>query len=106
METVSFCEKTLIGKFTTTVAGEPPVGFISVEPDNSIAALYVAPTGQGTGSALLTQMQENHSNLNLWVFQANSDAIRFYKKHGFEQTRSTDGDNTERLPDIQMEWHA
>lgn len=105
-ETIGFCRNVLIGKYQTTVFGSPPTGFISIEPDNSIAALYVAPTGQGTGSALLDHAKANHDSLGLWVFQANTNAIRFYQRHSFTETRRTDGDNAEKLPDIRMEWLA
>jgi len=104
--TINFCRNVLISKYSTTVKGDPAIGFISVEPDNSIAALYVAPTRRGTGSALLTNAQKTHTNLSLWVFQANSDAIRFYRRHGFTEIRRTDGDNAEKLPDILMEWQT
>lgn len=105
-ETVAFCRDTLIGKYQTTVIGDPPKGFVSVEPDNTIAALYVAPTSKGTGSALLANAQATHHHLGLWVFQQNTNAIRFYQRHGFRETERTDGDNAEKLPDIRMEWHA
>ncbi len=104
-ETVNFCENRLIGTYETTIAGDAPLGFISIEPDNSIAALYVSPTGQGTGSALLTHAQKTRSNLSLWVFQNNTDAIRFYTNRGFKEVRRTNGDNAEKLPDILMGWH-
>ena len=106
-QTIGFCRNVLIGKYDTTVAGDPPTGFISVEPDQSIAALYVAPTGRGTGTALLKHAMAHHDRLELWVFQANTDAIRFYDRHGFSEIRRTDGaDNDEKLPDIRMGWQA
>ncbi len=106
-ETTGFCRRVLIGKYKTTVAGTPAQGFISVEPDNDIAALYVAPTGTGTGTKLLAHAQAEYPTLNLWVFQANPDAVRFYERHGFTEAHRTDGsNNAEKLPDIRMEWHA
>jgi len=42
--------------------------------------------------------------LSLWVFEANVDAIRFYKRHGFKEVRRTQGENDEGIPDILMEW--
>ncbi len=105
--TINFCRSSLIGEFKTTVAGDPVAGFISLEPDNSVAALYVAPTGQGTGRILLDHAKSGCDRLALWVFQANTHAIRFYERHGFKEVRRTDGANTaEKLPDIRMEWQS
>lgn len=105
-ETVDFCARTLIARYATTVAGDPPAGFLSVDPDNTIAALYVHPTGTGTGTALLRHAQTAYRKLGLWVFEANEGAIRFYQRHGFAETRRSAGDNAEGLPDIRMEWQA
>lgn len=105
-ETVAFCRTNLIGEFETTVAGAPVEGFVSLEPDNSIAALYVARPGHGIGSALLTHAK-SRKTLKLWTFQANEGAIRFYERHGFREVLRTDGSgNQENLPDIKMEWNA
>lgn len=103
-ETIGFCRNILIGKYDTKVAGDPVTGFISIEPDNSVAALYTDPTGQGTGAALLKDAQATHPNLSLWVFEANKAAVRFYERHGFKEVRRTTGENAEKLPDILMEW--
>lgn len=106
-QTVGFCRNVLISKYDTTVAGDPVNGFISIEPEHDVAAFYVAPTGQGTGAALLKHAQATHNKLDLWVFEANADAQRFYKRHGFNEAFRTDGSkNDEKLPDIRMEWHA
>lgn len=103
-ETVVFCRNTLIGSCRTVVSGDPVRGFLSLEPDNCIAALYVSPTGQGTGAALLHHAKTLASELTLWVFVANTDAVRFYERHGFVEVRRSDGDNDEGLPDILMGW--
>jgi hypothetical protein len=43
--------------------------------------------------------------LELWVFQRNEGARRFYERHGFELVRLTDGaGNMEREPDALYEW--
>lgn len=102
--TISFARNRLIGTYQTTVAGDPVQGFISVEPDNCIAALYVADRNKGIGSALLTRAKSRQC-LTLWTFQSNQNAIRFYQRHGFTETHRTDGaNNDEKLPDIHMEW--
>ena len=66
--------------------------------------LYVEPdlTGRGIGSALLAvAKRERPEGLQLWAFQANTGARRFYERHAFVEVRRTDGrDNEERAPDI------
>ena len=66
--------------------------------------LYVEPglTGRGIGSALLAvAKRERPRGLQLWAFQTNTGARRFYERHGFFEVRRTDGrDNEERAPDV------
>ena len=66
--------------------------------------LYVEPalTGHGIGSALLAvAKRERPQGLQLWAFQTNTGARRFYERHGFVEVRRTDGrDNEERAPDV------
>jgi GNAT superfamily N-acetyltransferase len=69
--------------------------------------LYVDPgmTGQGLGSRLLEQAKaERPDRLDLWTFEANTGARRFYEHHGFTEVARTDGDNEEGAPDIRMAW--
>ncbi len=69
--------------------------------------LYVDPawTGRGIGSGLLAvAKQQRPGGLKLWTFQANSGARRFYERHGFVATDTTDGDNEEGAPDVRYEW--
>ena len=43
--------------------------------------------------------------LELWCFQANERARRFYEARGFRPIRFTDGaDNEERMPDVRYRW--
>ena len=66
--------------------------------------LYVEPglTGRGIGSALLAvAKRERPQGLQLWAFQTNTGARRFYERHGFVEVRRTEGrDNEERAPDV------
>jgi GNAT superfamily N-acetyltransferase len=66
--------------------------------------LYVEPglTGRGIGAALLAvAKRERPGGLQLWTFQSNAGAQRFYERHGFVAMRRTDGrDNEERAPDV------
>jgi GNAT superfamily N-acetyltransferase len=59
-------------------------------------------TGGGIGSALLALAKRRRpSGLQLWTFQSNAGAQRFYERHGFVAVRRTDGrDNEERAPDV------
>jgi GNAT superfamily N-acetyltransferase len=72
--------------------------------------LYVEPalTGRGIGSALLAvAKRERPQGLQLWAFQTNADARRFYERHGFVAVRQTDGrDNEERAPDVLYQYRS
>jgi GNAT superfamily N-acetyltransferase len=72
--------------------------------------LYVEPglTRRGVGSALLAvAKRERPQGLQLWAFQTNTGARRFYERHGFVEARRTDGrDNEERAPDVLYAYRA
>jgi ribosomal protein S18 acetylase RimI-like enzyme len=76
--------------------------------DDELEQLYVHPDAQsrGLGSALLDRAKERRpQGLQLWVFQRNEGARRFYERHGFELVRETDGaGNEEREPDALYAW--
>lgn len=83
-----------------------PVGFIG-ETENWINHLWVLPENfrQGIGSALLVSAQQRQSLLQLWCFQKNTPARRFYESHGFQAVKYTDGaGNEEKEPDVLYEW--
>lgn len=106
-ETVSFCGK-MIDRGWVTVAGyrDRVDGFIARD-GSEINALYIAPEARGTGlgQALLWAAQEAAQRLELRTFEANLGAQRFYERHGFRETRRTDGaGNDENLPDIHYLW--
>jgi ribosomal protein S18 acetylase RimI-like enzyme len=82
------------------------VGFIARD-QAYVHALYVAETmrGQGVGSALLRNAKAGSDHLDLWTFQANLHAQKFYLGAGFSETERTDGQgNDEKLPDIRYQW--
>ena len=84
------------------------VGFIAFR-ECWIDHLYVLPTSQrgGIGSALLQVAQSKMRSLNLWTFQRNTIARRFYEKHGFLLIRQTDGaGNEEREADALFTWQS
>ena len=61
--------------------------------------------GRGIGTALIRQAMDDQPRLALWVFQKNTAALAFYRKHGFDVVRETDGrDNEEKEPDVLMAW--
>ena len=69
--------------------------------------LYVEPTmtGRGIGASLVElAKRERPTGLRLWTFASNAGAQRFYERHGFVETRRTDGDNEEGAPDILYVW--
>jgi GNAT superfamily N-acetyltransferase len=70
--------------------------------------LYVLPThaGAGIGSALLDLVKSlRPAGFQLWVFEMNAPARRFYARRGLVERERTDGSaNEERAPDVRMEW--
>ncbi len=82
------------------------IGVLVLEGD-WVDQLYVDPawSARGVGSSLIAiAKQERPDGLRLWTFQANQGARRFYERHGFVATDTTDGDNEERAPDVRYEW--
>ena len=70
--------------------------------------LYVHPSrfGTGTGTKLFQQLAAEHpKGFQLWVFQQNVAARRFYERLGCALVRLTDGaNNEEHLPDALYVW--
>lgn len=87
---------------------EPRLAGVLVLDGSWLDQLYVEPelTGRGIGAALLAFAQDRRpGGLRLWTFVSNAGARRFYERHGFRETRRTDGrDNEERSPDILLVW--
>lgn len=85
---------------------EELIGIIAFRPGR-IEQLYVRPgyQEQGAGSALLAVAMSQSDVLELWTFQSNDRARRFYETRGFVAIRETDGrDNEEREPDVLYRW--
>lgn len=75
--------------------------------DDWIAQLYVLPEaqGRGLGSALLDVAKQASAHLQLWTFQRNAPARRFYEARGFVLVERTDGArNEENEPDARYLW--
>jgi putative acetyltransferase len=75
--------------------------------DGWLNQLYVHPDhqGEGIGDALLAEAMTGVDALQLWAFQQNDRARRFYEKRGFVLAELTDGaGNEERTPDARYAW--
>lgn len=72
--------------------------------------LYVHPKSHdmGIGSALVDLAKANPlaaRGLQLWTFQGNTGARRFYERHGFKAVEFTAGEgNEEKTPDVRYAW--
>ena len=89
------------------------LGFLAIRHSvnndwETLEKLYVDPPeqGRGVGAVLLDRAKAlRPEGLQLWVFQKNTGAIRFYERHGFRLVKLTDGaDNSEREPDALYRW--
>ena len=73
-----------------------------------VRLLYTRPDriGMGAGTQLIDAAKASRTDaLELWCFQANERARRFYEARGFRPIRFTDGaDNEERMPDVRYRW--
>jgi GNAT superfamily N-acetyltransferase len=72
-----------------------------------IDQLYVLPQvqGRGVGSELLQVAKRAFDCLQLWTFQRNLKARRFYEARGFVLVEETDGaSNEEKEPDARYLW--
>jgi GNAT superfamily N-acetyltransferase len=95
------------GWVTVAEQGDQIVGFLA-RNGVELNALYVARTARndGVGSAFVARAQAVIEHLDVWTFQANAGAQRFYLRHGFTEMSRTDGaENDEKLPDIRLVWH-
>lgn len=85
------------------------VALLSARP-GWVDSLYVAPErlGEGIGRRLLDLAKERFgAPLELWAFQVNGPARRFYARHGFAEIELTDGSgNEEREPDVRLRWEG
>jgi GNAT superfamily N-acetyltransferase len=83
------------------------VSFLAREGEQ-VRLLYTRPDriGRGAGTQLIEAAKSSGiSALELWCFQANARARRFYEARGFRAVRFTDGaDNEEKTPDVRYRW--
>lgn len=104
-----FIEHVILAECRVSVAEERGTihGFLALQ-DAEIRLLYVHPDyiGRGIGSRLLETVRNTGiERLELWCFQANRKARRFYERHGFVAVEFTDGQrNEEKTPDVRYAW--
>lgn len=89
------------------VVADRVVGMMALSP-GSIDQLYVAPDrfAEGIGRRLV-ELAKTRSDgpIELWTFQVNQRARRFYERNGFVAVELTDGArNEEQEPDIRYRW--
>jgi GNAT superfamily N-acetyltransferase len=81
-------------------------GIIAVR-DGWVEQLYVLPAvqGRGVGTELLDIAKRASEQLELWTFQRNALAGRFYEARGFTLIEQTNGTrNEEKEPDARYLW--
>ena len=104
-----FIENVIFRECAVTVVEErASIVSLLARQTQEIRLLYTHPdfVGRGAGSLLLDAAKNSGVTvLELWCFQENIGARRFYEKHGFRPTRFTDGaGNEEKTPDVRYLW--
>ena len=83
------------------------VAFLGLRGEE-LGQFYTRPDriGRGAGTQLIESAKSSGvAALELWCFQANTRARRFYEARGFRAIRFTDGaQNEERTPDVRYRW--
>ncbi len=101
--------KIVAGTMTVAETGGEIAGFLVLEADY-VACLYLhrKHRDKGLGVQFLDVAKaKNKSGLNLFTFQANSGARRFYEREGFKVEMMTDGaGNEEGIPDVMYVWEG
>lgn len=93
--------------FVAEVTGEV-VGYI-IFNDGWVNHLFVHPDrqGHGHGAALLDHVMADQRERQLWTFQKNTRARKFYEDRGWALAELTDGrGNEEKEPEVRYVWRA
>jgi len=106
-QTRAFCATMIARGWVTVAEVAGKVAAFLARDRQFIHALYVARgmCGQHIGHQLLRDAQMQENALELWTFQANEGAQRFYLREGFKEMERSNGQrNDEGLPDIRYRW--
>lgn len=104
-----FIEDTILRQYEVTVAEDASgiVSFLALRGEE-VRLFYTRPDRIGTdaGTLLIEAAKAGGvAALELWCFQANTRARRFYEARGFRAARFTDGaNNEEKTPDVLYRW--
>jgi GNAT superfamily N-acetyltransferase len=104
-----FVGNVILKECAVTVAEDDTgiASFLALQGEE-VRLLYTRPDriGSGAGTQLVEAAKSSGVDaLELWCFQANTRARRFYEARGFRAVRFTNGaDNEERMPDIRYRW--
>lgn len=79
-------------------------GFIALV-ENTIAAIFISPEqqGKGIGKLLINHAKSIRNNLELNVYQQNTNSVRFYESVGFKVIEETFDEETESK-EFLMRW--
>jgi putative acetyltransferase len=108
-ENLRFIANVTLKECEVTVAEDESgiVAFLARQGEE-VRLVYTRPDriGRGAGTQLINAAKASGIGaLELWCFQANERARRFYEARGFHAIRFTDGaQNEEQMPDIRYRW--
>jgi len=100
----------VILKDCEVIVTEDASGIVSflARQGEEVRLLYTRPDyiGRAAGTQLIEVAKRSGVKaLELWCFQANLRARRFYEARGFHAVRFTNGaDNEEKTPDVRYRW--
>ena len=104
-----YIQHVILNECEVTVA-EDESGIVSflARQGEEVRLLHTRPDriGMGAGTQLIdAEKASGIGALELWCFEANERARRFYEARGFRAIRFTDGaHNEEQMPDIRYRW--
>jgi GNAT superfamily N-acetyltransferase len=109
IENRRFVTRLLLKECVVTVIEDDTgiISFLALQGEE-VRQFYTRPDriGRGAGTQLIEAVKSSGVlALELWCFQANARARRFYEARGFRAIRFTDGvGNEERMPDVRYRW--
>ncbi len=104
-----YIQNVILNECEVTVA-EDESGIVSflARQGEEVRLLHTRPgrIGMGAGTQLIdAEKASGIGALELWCFEANERARRFYEARGFRAIRFTDGaHNEEQMPDVRYRW--